>query len=313
MPSTHTHLSESFEALFGAALFSQASDKPSVPLNGIPDEQCQASAPSLGHQYAQLWASACLAIEECARIRNAVRAKERKLFNADDGRRCSVVGSVSEDEVRWEKNKLATSMFDHMVGMASEHCGADGSPVDIDAHELKRQLYGGHAKLDASTFDAVALWNALDAKYGGEAGKTLAWQQLATEFHRQFGLSRQDKVQTKGGFVVLNLRVWIDDFDKKWGSHNRLSYSCAEGTAQALLSLARVAKWASRDHLSAGIERFVADQLNYRCDVESRAQYRLGDKAEVVVVTYLTRFEVRLRQDFAEQLQVFLGTYLKLD
>lgn len=310
MQTIHSHLDASFAALFGVQETPTAVDAYLVH----DDEPIESVSPSVeltvAQRFESLWQKGCLAIDEAAAARNQFRSEEAALFKELGHPRYSVLGTVSPSECESDKDSLAKGMFAALIWLASKQFGSDGSEVPIDRNNIHEKLYADE-HLSHKTFHADALWELLERTYGGDNGKRLALEKLATEFYRAFGLSRQDKVEVKGGYTIINLHAYCDSFDKKYG-RNRLSYSSQESLVSAFRLMAQVMNWASLDDLAEAIVGFAKD-LSYRDDLVSRARFNLGDKSEVIVITYLNRFEVRMNQQVAEQVQIFLGNYLKLE
>lgn len=211
------------------------------------------------------------------------------------------------DEYKTEKklNEVASQMLTRMLGHAEKTFAPQGHKLSIEKSALPEHLQVD--RHSAQQFSPVAVWEHLEKTYGGSAGRELGWKQAAEAVIRAFNMCRSDKVERKGGYVVLNDRVWVDDFDKKYG-RIRLSYSSVESVMDCCKSLAGFASWAERADLSQDLMAFAAHCNDRDSRVESRKQYPLGN-GDIVVVTFQTNFEYRIREDLAAQLNLFIGTY----
>lgn len=112
-------------------------------------------------------------------------------------------------------------------------------------------------------------------------------------------------MQTKAGRVVLDLRVYIDSFDKKYGRTN-LSSGSQDEVVRTFESLREVAA-AYDDSAVASFAARARNAFHYNKTLRSREKVSLGDAGDVVV--YSTRFEFRFTPAFAERLRTFLSQY----
>ena len=153
-------------------------------------------------------------------------------------------------------------------------------------------------------------WQHLEATYGGQSGEDLAWQQLASKLIDIFGLNgRHKEVVRKAGRVILDIHVYLDDLDKKYGKL-RLSYNSRERVAQTLQAFEQFAGWYQNFGLSADLRKFQHKiWMDRDSRVESRENFPMGDDKEIILVTYHNKFEFKLSEQTAAKLQQFLGTY----
>lgn len=208
-------------------------------------------------------------------------------------------------EATKELREVATQMLRRIVGQAEAEFAPPGHKLTIKTDDMPEHL---HVDRDEpGRFSPAAVWEYLEKTYSGSAGRELGWKQAAEDVIRAFCMRRSNTVEKKGAFVVLNDSVYVDDFDKKYG-RIRLSYSSVESVMACCKALAGFATWAERVDLSHDLMAF-AEHCNDRDSrVESRKQYPLGS-GDIVVVTFQTNFEYRIREDLAAQLNLFIGTY----
>jgi hypothetical protein len=180
----------------------------------------------------------------------------------------------------------------------------------VDRVDITERFYLSDRRDDAVlNFDPGQVWSHLKATYDGEAGNAVAWQQIANEFRKKFGIARKAKLKTVGNYVVLDVSVALDSLHKKYG-RDRLCHSSCEAVAHACRAAAGVAGWAKQYSLAADLQKFAQETYcSTEQTVESRKQHKMGEQAQVVLVTMHSKYEFRFRKDFAEQIQVFLGTY----
>lgn len=218
---------------------------------------------------------------------------------------------MSGHDVGRTLEKSAIEIRKMLVWSAEKLFAPQGVSLKIDGYEIYERFPTDQDNIDA--FDPVAIWSYLEQKYGGDFGEKLAWQQVAKGFKSKFNLDEGEKVVIKNGYIVLDRPVWLDDFDKKYHKKNRLSFGCVESISQSLNVLSEIARWSDRIALSHDLHRLNRTFSDRTYEVQSRAKHPAGHNGEVIIVTYTSRFEFLIRQDFAEQLQVFLGTYLEIE
>jgi hypothetical protein len=212
---------------------------------------------------------------------------------------------------------MARSLQKELIYRAEEEFGSTAVRLSIDetavmeAFPLERPAYSDDddADVDVPPFNPEGVWAWLESKYGGERGENEALRQAAERLREAFDLDRQAP-RHQSGYLVLDLRVYIDSMDKKYSKVNRLHYHAETSVQQALSALVDFAKATDRPMLRFGVES-LRQRINRHHDIRSREKFAIGDKGtELLLITYLDRFEFRLRADTAEDLQIFLGTHL---
>lgn len=235
-----------------------------------------------------------------------LQAKERTLFPSLESYRYSVAAK-SESDLARELSEAARGIIQSLAWMASAQFSPAGGRLEIDLERLHEAFpidkYSSMDVIDA--FDPAKVWEWLETNYGGDAGQKLASQQLAKRLQDALGLNRQEEIVMKGGYVVLSMTAWTDSYS----SGTTYSYQTVESIRKRLLALSEVAEWMERHPLSRDLYGHFT-RMGFYDKVVSRQKCGFGvNDTEVVMITFKSSVEFRLRQDFAEELQVFLGTY----
>lgn len=316
--------SSSFEVLFAAAVGLSESDDAAVDAMADANDEASEMVPeviqmppeeekpqTVGEQYKALWLRYRNALEKWASEQCAIRSEERRILNHHRSEYMRAFEDMSGHDVGRTLEKSAIEIRKMLVWSAEKLFAPEGVSLKIDGYEIYERFPTDQDNIDA--FDPVAIWSYLEQKYGGDFGEKLAWQQVAKAFKSKFNLDEGEKVVIKNGYIVLDRSVWLDDFDKKQYKKNRLQFGCVERVSQSLNVLSEIARWSDRFALSHDLLRLNRTFSDRTYEVQSRAKHPAGDNGEVIIVTYTSRFEFLIRQDFAEQLQVFLGTYLEIE
>jgi hypothetical protein len=290
-----------FTSLLAAALGASPSlDEMLDAPFGLPPEP-----PTIGEQYANLWASYLQAATDW-KITQDDLAKQERAFNALVEEAYLGVFPIGKHyDVDREIQKKAGEIRTHLIRAAQHQFAPPGVRLEIDSCEVGERFPYDEDKPEA--FDPAGIWAWLEATYGGDAGERLAWAQTAKELTSHLRM-KGEAVVIRGGYVVLEKHVYIDSFDKKWG-RTRIHHSSGESVSKACAALSEIARWAERIGLSRDLADFGSSWWRGDRTLESRKQYPLGNNGEVVVVTYQNKFEFKLKKDFAEQVQMFMGTY----
>lgn len=204
-----------------------------------------------------------------------------------------------------------------LIAKAEQQFGSPAVPLVIDesaineAFPIERPPYSSDDE-DVEIlvpFNPEGVWAWLEARYGGERGKNESLRQAAARLCKIFYLDHKPP-RFQSGYLVLDLSVHVDSFDKKNSGVNRLSYHAEEDLLRAFGALEDFANATNRRMLCFGVQSLRQD-IGRRHIIRSRQKFAVGDKGtELLLVTYLDRFEFRLRADTAEDLQMFLGAHL---
>lgn len=268
--------------------------------NAEPEPASEPVQESPGKSYAQLWRRYLEVLKRYAHAVNDIRSDEQNRFGGESW--SQAIPGVDDFDTRTLARKAGEHIRNRLVWIAQDHFAPVGARLSIDMAAIQETF-----PLDPyAEFDPARVWDWLETTYGGEKGEMVAWRQAVAEIIHGFDLERMPKLETKSGYVVLNMRVWMEG----WRSQGKtLSHHSHEKVTKALMALSGFARWDGRDLLSRELYRYVA-RVNVMDAVVSRAKTGFGVKGlEVILVTFHTVFEVRLRPDVAERLQVFLATH----
>ncbi|MBA4372296.1 MAG: hypothetical protein C0402_05490 [Thermodesulfovibrio sp.] len=286
-----------------ALLFEDTTSQNAVP--PLPEE---VPSQSIGQFFRRLFEDYCTVIDVYAVNLAALKVHERQDAPCVDY--ILAVEDLSEYSIADFKVNVANRIRDRLIQHASKTFAPAGVALEIKSSDIDDLDTISRETLQS--FDPVAIWAALEGKYGQDAGKEEAWRQVAAKIINEFWLKKGSEVKRKGNYTSLDLRVYIDSIDKKFDKTNRLHYNARQSVSKTCLALASFAQWAGRDLLWIDLKR-MADfwwRANGReAIIESHQKNICGDNGEVVMITFTSRFEFRFRSDVAEQLQAFLGTY----
>lgn len=266
------------------------------------DNEQQASK-NIGQHYADLLNTFTAVCAEHAARLDALRAMEMEIAGTDKWMLC-----IAEDDHQKELRTAKERVFSNLISIAEKRFAPPGGHLKIDRYDLEEKL---SLRTRETDIDPLAIWTYLEATYGAGHGVEEGYRQIAAEIVYKFRLNKNNHIERKGGYTVLNLEyIYIDSIDKKYSGKNKLAYNCSEGVSTVFQHLAAFATWAGYASLSSDL----MGQAHKWCrshssELVSRERFTLGDGAQVVLITYLNRFEFRLRDDVAEQLQIFIATY----
>lgn len=206
---------------------------------------------------------------------------------------------------------VATNIVGGLVRIAADHwSGASRLNIEMQAYrtrfldESDRDVPFKDSKL--AKFHPSHVWAALEADFGGNKGEEQGFQQAAQQIIGGFRIHEGDTMPFKAGCYQLNISMYLDSIDKKWG-RNRYSYSCKEGLGTLANGLEVFMRWADNSHGGMRVRQELFQVARYHDDVEPRKKYICDD--ELMFITYQNRIEVRFSKALGEKLQVFLGLY----
>ena len=275
--------------------------RPSKPVASEP-----AAKKTIGHEFALLWRGYCDALDAYHHALEELSAIEQEVMPA--GEYLRAIRVQSKYTMRTLKETVAKDMQKRLVCHAESLFAPRGTRLSIDTDKLRNGVSQNAG--DFASFDPALVWQYLESHYCGHAGQEMAWMQAAARFIKTFGLDNGKAIVRKSGYVLLDRHVGMDDFDKRFSKINRLGYRGVESVSECYQSLIAFAEWAEDANLVRDL-RLGAKDWDRTTDIVSRKQYLYGEKAEIVLVTFVGRFEFRLKEKLAQQLQIFLGTYLR--
>lgn len=259
-----------------------------------------------GQKLAQVWKGYKETMTTHQKALADLQSTEKSLFPGMEDYRYSIE-SISERNLEEILYKTANDIRQRLSWMASRHFAPAEGRLEIDDDKLKESFpvdrYSDLAVIEA--FDPAAVWAWLETHYGGDAGKTLAYRQLAGRIKSALWLDREEEIVLKAGYVVLSRSAWTESYS----SGPQYSHSTYQMIQKALICLGEVADWMGRHQLSRDVSGH-ANSTRHFDKMISREKFGFGEQgAEILMVTFKSSVEFRLRADFAEQLQIFLGTY----
>jgi len=262
-----------------------------------------------GQKMTSVWGEYRDLVKRQRAAQEELQRKERSLFPGMDDYRYAI-DVISESQMEKQLSETARSILRQLTWIAETRFSPSGGRLQVDTEELRESFpidkYSEMTVIDA--FDPAKVWEWLEANYGGDAGQKLAYRQLAGRLNDSLSLRHQEEVVMKAGYVVLSMSAWTDSYS----TGTTYSTSTSESIRKRLLALSEVAEWMERHQLSRDLYGHVS-RMGYWDKVVSREKYGFGDFGkngiEVVMITFKSSVEFRLRQDFAEALQLFLATY----
>jgi hypothetical protein len=279
-----------------------------TPIRRAPTVLTIASAPekkSIGDEFKTLWQGYCQALTAYHAALKRLSAHEQRVAPTQEYSRA--IRAQSEHTLKKLRSTVAKDMQRRLLSFAENQFAPPGTRLAIDIEKMREAVPENAGDMDK--FDPGVIWKYLEANYCGSNGEEAAWRQAAAKFHDVFRLHNQICVKRSAGYVVLERYVTMDSHDKKWHGTNRLCHAGIDDAQNLYRSLIAFATWADRTalvhDLKHGVQHWARDT-----EIKSREKFKYGENAEVVVVTFIGTFEFRIKEALAEQLQIFLGTYL---
>jgi hypothetical protein len=206
-------------------------------------------------------------------------------------------------EVDNELRKFCSELTQRLVWDASRKLAPAGGKIDIDqAEEAKEANLDIHGSLERGHVpDLDGFWTHLERKFGGDAGRLIAYQQAAKAIIDGFYLKPDTDVRRVGGGIVIDASVGSQESYSRRGYRRVSSYS-----DQRVAALFQGLRAFARKH------GFV--QLATDCNVGSalREDYVSRDKLSMSGLE-ITRFNDTWKFKFSSQvgqaLEIFIGEY----
>lgn len=201
-----------------------------------------------------------------------------------------------------ELESFCISLAGNVVNRARREFAPAGTRLDIDdATEREHAGLNIGEALDAGRVpDIDGLWASLHARYGGDGGKELAYQQAAQRIIKGFGLNRKKDVQRTASAVVLRLRATSEGCYGR--SARKLGYYSCQHAGDCLQGLMAFAAKAGHQALAIGLGRLNVHTLEYSYR-EKRSFPGLD------VVFFKDAWDFKFSHQIAEELMLFIGEY----
>lgn len=265
---------------------------------------------SIGEKFDDLWKKALASIAHYVESMSGLAEIEQSILPSEDY--MAAVKVLGDYQLCKIHRELASNLRQRLVKHAEDVFAPAGGNLTINDSELREMFEYDEEKPEK--YSLKAIWDFLEQTYGGQAGEEQAWRQTADTLVKKFGLKHRKEVVRKAGRAILELSVYLDDFDKKHSGKNKLSYSSGETVTKVLMELRAFATWSQDIALANDLGRLYSNFSHNRHDgLISREQFLCGDNQEIILVTYHNKFEFRLTDACASQLQLFLGMYGNLN
>ena len=269
-----------------------------------------ASVESCGAVVRRAWENYLSALCE---YQDKLRAINADFANANPPSECETVSIATPYKLLELKEEVARGLRARLIECAVRDFAAPGMKLQIDDKALEAAMPIVHRRnrpADDNTytfvvFDPEADWAWLERRYGGNKGKKESLRQVSAALAKAFSFFDKPQVM-KSGYAVFGIGVYMDSVFP-----GKLHYRSADEVRAAFQALRGFAVATDRLMLRAGLEQWLHGHSG-NIPVTSRETFRFGDRhTELLVVTYQTRFEFRLRADAAEAVQMFLGSHLQ--
>jgi hypothetical protein len=207
--------------------------------------------------------------------------------------------------------EIATSIIHRLVRLAEQHLGGQ-SQLKIESEKYKTEFTRevdrdvDFAESKLNKFNPMSVWEAIQAEYGEGKGEEKGLSQAAKNIINCLDLREGDTMTMKSGYYTLDLSMYLDSFDKKYGK-NRYAYSSRDSFIMLIKAFEVFLGWADSYDSAIGLKRYMYKICDYHAQVESRKKYVCGDN--FMFITFNNRIEFRLTKELGEKLQVFLGLY----
>lgn len=231
-----------------------------------------------------------------------LKDKERELYPKEKfGSIVDVHGDLKLSELKYE---VARCIRSRLIEHAQAAFGDQRAKLIVDVDRLNDAVPIMKNKI--VNFSAAAIWRHLVSEYSGEKGQHASWKHVANEICSYFNLDRDSTIKRTHAFVTIDLYVGYDS--RTASGDARLSLSGRRDYANTLLALSQFCQWAQFEEVASNLQ-FEGSRCNYGFTYTPREKLSFGADSEIVVTTYLRRFEFRFTKSLAEQLLIFIGTY----
>lgn len=264
---------------------------------------------SPGKYYADLWKQYCHLTEA---FRNGIatfKEREREQQDDDDDD-LSPFKDISRKALD-SLEESATSTIQLLTWEAEKRFAPPNGRLTIDRRDFEDLFLSPFMSKESqrgwSEFDPVAVWHELERRYGGQRGLVTGYQQAAETIIDGFALKPGTTIKRTAGYVVLNLRVYPDPYDRRNVGAATLCLSSREDLRKLITAIETFARWANDDDTVFRLPMILRRRFDWRDPITSRERITVSDAMSIV--TYRTRFEFRFGATLSEQLQLFLAEY----
>lgn len=222
---------------------------------------------------------------------------------------------MNRNEFDYESNLLdkARQIIGQIVSTAEKTFAGEADSLKIDSSKYLEMFLSendrGIWKEKVMQLDIFDVWGQLVSDYGEGKGELEAYAQHANKIIQAFDLRVDDEIKVVGGNIVLEKTMYLDSFDKKYGS-NRYSYGCRNEMIELLGALNKFFKWAGKSEYIHPTN-VISHRLNEsRRSVEPREKFMISD--EVYFITMHRKLDFRFSQSLGFLLQQFVTEFGEL-
>jgi len=266
---------------------------------------------SIGRYYQEVWERFLDVAEQSEKLISGFVKEEMEKFDCED------YSTVMSRSVSFEREEVMSRIVNRLVGEAEKVFSPRGGRLEINCETYKYGARGAvygcernrREKPSWREFRPADLWEELEKKYGGDKGAEAGYRQAAKGIASAFDIKEGMNTEIRSGKTVLSMRVYSEKYfaSRTGGSH--LSYGTRDEIVKLMGHLESFASWAGLDGLSGcTMGRWGWDMFGSHKEIISRERFRFGEHMELV--TFNKKFEFHFSPEAAEQLQMFLGTFL---
>ncbi len=241
------------------------------------------------------------------------KVEEKIALNTEDDWRLV----MNRNEFDYESNLFdkARQIIEQIVSSAEKTFAGEADSLKIDSSKYLHMFLNDDdgnrdtRKNKVMQLDIFDVWGQLVSDYGEGKGELEAYAQHANKIIQAFDLRVGDEIKVVGGNIVLEKSMYLDRFDKKYGS-NRYSYGCRNEMIELLGALNKFFKWAGKSEYIHPTN-VISHRLNEsRRTVESREKFMISD--EVYFITMSNKLDFRFSQPLGFLLQQFVTEFGEL-
>ena len=200
--------------------------------------------------------------------------------------------------------EVAGNALGAIIACASRLLSPPGVRVDIRENEVKDSCPAAVYSECGSTFDPGEVWVYLSRRFSRGAGARTEYAKTADLLKREFGLSQGMEPKVVSGRHVFEVRAFRNSLESALSSH------AAESLHRVLYGIATVGVWSGNwgGHEASdisGVRAMISEACRYKGDPPIRCS--ITDIA--LIVPRKERWDFRLSEKFAEQMQIFIREF----
>ncbi len=262
----------------------------------------------LAEGYDALWPRFLAAFDTATALAAGLRTDETRLTGRED-----YLSAFDWEPTNNEKGKshIARRIMNTLICLAEKSFAGDGARLNIHSETEVEPWFESDGDYRRPTirddFRPSAFWAQLEKHFGGDHGKTLAYQQAAAVIVDELNLLRRTEMRRVGGAVELEKHIYTEKAISGGGRH--VSYHYESGLQKLGIGLSTFLAWTGRED-GAALGRTLLHQLTTHCrygnGFASRTRYHAGP---FEIIYFYEKLVIRVAIDLAEQLNEFVGLY----